>query len=107
MLGRKFHLPISSFLKSATSHRGSFITVKNRSNSKEFSRLGIIISSKYDKRAVYRNKLKRRLFQSFSDFFPYQNNPGQDILVIINSKIKSDSEENIVNEFIKIIKFYS
>lgn len=107
MLGRKFHLPISSFPKSATTYRGSFITVKNQPNLKEFSRLGVIISSKYDKRAVYRNNLKRKFFQSFSNFFLYQNNPGRDILVIVNSKIKSDSQKNIINEFIKILNSYS
>lgn len=46
------------------------------------SQASIVISAKHEKRAVYRNKLRRRLYGIFHEYFKTDNSPNQYILYI-------------------------
>ena len=83
MLSRRYKLPVAKFTRQpAHSRSGQYLFLKKHPNNLEFSRFGVIISTRFDKRAVYRNQLKRLIF----DFFQSNLNKislGYDYLVII------------------------
>jgi ribonuclease P protein component len=46
------------------------------------NKASVVISSKHEKRAVYRNKLRRRLYVLFSDYFKGASDQNQYILYV-------------------------
>ncbi|OGZ02659.1 MAG: hypothetical protein A2430_00615 [Candidatus Liptonbacteria bacterium RIFOXYC1_FULL_36_8] len=107
MLKKRHKLPIYLFLslKSALKViKGAFLTVKIKENNLLISRFGVVISSRFDKRAVHRNYLKRKFF----DFFRLNLNKlekGFDLLIYLSPSVKSDfSEEKILEELSSLLK---
>ena len=89
MLRKKFKLSVQTFGRAPVkTERGLLFSVKIKPNSLKFSRFNIIISSKYDKRAVYRNKLKRQIFE-WLRLHLNSFKPGLDVLIILSKSASS------------------
>lgn len=86
MLAKKFRLPIQNWAKGKNkkfvSQKGNFFIAKIKDNDLNFSRLGLVISTRINKSAVKRNLLKRTIFNfvRLNKFFGVY---GKDILLII------------------------
>ena len=93
MLKKKYKLPIKSFPKQGpkTILRNDFLSIKKLNNNIGINRFGVIISSKYDKRAVYRNEIRRFIYKNLESVY---NNlmPTADYLFIINTNSQKESE---------------
>jgi ribonuclease P protein component len=63
----------------------------------------VVISSKYEKRAVYRNKLRRRLYSLFGVIFKNPNKPKQYVLYISKQAPILDFEI-LKDKFYELIK---
>jgi ribonuclease P protein component len=85
MLPKKFRLPIQQWMKKRgrkiITKKSNFFIVKFMSNGLGYSRFGIIISSKIQKKAVERNRLKREIF-NFIRLNNFHLRPGKDFLVV-------------------------
>jgi len=106
MISRRHRLPgyqIPLVLNSSFSCLSPFLVIKHLPSSTPFTRIGIIISSKIVKKAVDRNKLKRRLKAALS---PYLNNirPSKDILIIARHPIKNLSFSQLQKNLPALLK---
>jgi len=77
------------------------LMMKFLSNQEEFSRFGIVVSSKVAKQAVIRNKIKRRIGEVI------RNNqakipPGYDFVVISSPRAKQCKNQDIVDNLRKL-----
>ncbi len=83
--------------------RSSFFVLGARKNNLESNRFGVIISKKTVKKAVLRNKIKRKIRA-----IVYQNeftiSPTYDIAIILNKKIINKSFNKIEKELIIAFK---
>ncbi len=61
MLKKINRLPKTADLRGGREFSSIFFRLKTSKNSEEFSRFGFVISKKIDKRAVIRNKIKRKM----------------------------------------------
>ena len=88
MLAKKFRLPIQTVLrkKPLFARKDEYFNVKIFANQLAFSRFGAVISRKIDKRAVYRNRLKRLIFNLIRLEKIYLR-PGYDVLIYVSPKI--------------------
>ena len=96
MLAKKFRLNIAEFIKKRPTFvkKGPFFAVKTIPNELSYSRFGIVISKKIDKRAVGRNKL-RRFFNENIRERKLPATPGYDVLIVIYPEIKQFSQEDV------------
>lgn len=84
MLAKKYRAPIHRFpKKSDTVFRGRFVVVKSSPNNLPHSRAGVLVSRGAARRAVDRNRIKRRALDSID--MGGRRGAGEDYLVIINS----------------------
>jgi len=78
-----------------------YIELKENKRAKEFTRLGIVVSKKVDKRAVYRNLIKRRLRESFRNIiqtFPSETWNHKDFVIIARKFASTASYETLYND---------
>jgi ribonuclease P protein component len=85
------HRPTMILLIKATPKKYTQVTFKRRAG--EFVRLGLTVTKKIDKRAVKRNKIKRRLREAFRKINPdlLHNHTDYQIIAkkcIVDSKLK-------------------
>ncbi len=88
MISKQHKLPsglISDVLKNGKFIYNHFFLIKYRLNTCGRSRIAVIVSTKIDKRAVIRNKLKRRILGLFSDIIN-KISISLDIVVIVKKK---------------------
>lgn len=78
------HQEFKFFFKQSKKKTSEFFTVLYKANHQENARLGLIISKKFIKRSVDRNRLKRVIRESFR--LHRQSLKGLDILVLIRSE---------------------
>ena len=71
-------------------------------NNQSYSRWGIIVSLKVDKKAVVRNKIKRRLRAILRENIDFLV-PGWDVIVIIKDQIKELDYPQIKNIFLEVL----
>lgn len=104
MLKKSYKLPIQEFIKKKPSifGRSTFFIAKKLSNNLSYSRFGVVISKKVDKRAVARNKIKRDIFKYISSENLYKKK-GTDILIIVYPAIKNIDKNILENELKKIL----
>lgn len=106
MLKKRQKLSVEAFKKESfiKTVKGKLLSLKIKDNNKDFSRFNLIISLKYDKRAAYRNRFKRALFEwirSNLEAFP----SGKDILILLSPLAKSDLKiESFLNDLKEISK---
>jgi ribonuclease P protein component len=79
--------------KGARVFTSPFLTISYFENNQETSRFAFIISKKVDKRAVVRNRLKRKVSKYLEDNL-LKIKPGFDIIIILKPSILT-SEENL------------
>ncbi|PIR04997.1 MAG: hypothetical protein COV57_01425 [Candidatus Liptonbacteria bacterium CG11_big_fil_rev_8_21_14_0_20_35_14] len=103
MLKKKYKLSLKSFPKEGvkTIIRNDFLSIKKHFNNKNFNRFGVIISSKYDKRAVYRNNIRRFIYKNLESVYNDLIS-GHDFLFIINTT--SQNATALKQTVIKFIK---
>lgn len=83
--------------KKGSSSNGSLLFVKYLKNNLSFSRFGIVISKKVSKKAVERNKIKRRAREAARTL--YEKAPkGYDIVINIKRDAKEASFQDISKE---------
>lgn len=100
MLAKKFRLQIHHWLKEknkVVTRKSDFFIVKNSENNLPYSRFGVVISSKVDKSAVKRNKIKRAIFD-FIRLNKLHESGKKDTLIIISPKIARLKNEEIKKE---------
>ncbi len=101
MLAKKFKLPLQnhrpSWKNNAIARKGEFFIAKITPNDLDFSRFGIIISSRAVKSAVKRNQLKR-IFFNFVRLNKLERVLGKDFLFIALKKNKEPTKSQIENE---------
>jgi ribonuclease P protein component len=85
MLAKKFKLPIQKGLKENQKVfnflKGKYFNLKNSKNNLDYSRFGVIVSSKIIKKAFLRNRLKRIVFEMIRNKKLYLIS-GEDVLII-------------------------
>jgi ribonuclease P protein component len=97
MIAKRFKTPIAAFSRNArVGFQNDYFVVKFVKNHIAHNRVGVVISKKYSKSAVVRNRAKRRIFDFFridTDFLKKEcKNQGFDLLIIVNpSMINLDS----------------
>lgn len=95
MLAKKFKLPIQKInFKNSEIVRDDYFLIKIISNNLNFSRFGVVVSSKVFKKAILRNKIKRIIFNSII-INNFHLSPGNDILIIVSLKAVSLTKEKI------------
>ena len=81
-----------------------FLIVKSVPNDLAYPRFGMIISTKVSKRAVDRNKIRRRIREIFHLHFN-EIKPGVDILAIAKSSMLKLTYKETESEVLKGLKY--
>lgn len=92
--------------KSGKGFREGFLYFKIKKNSLNSSRFGFIVSKKFSKKAVERNKIKRRLREIIKKELPKIKKPI-DVVIIINPGLENNFEklEQAINKLLeKVIR---
>jgi ribonuclease P protein component len=93
VLNKKNRLPIKGRLKTIKTVVSPLFVVKVATNQTQQARFAIIISKEVDKRAVFRNSLKRKLSEALTKTI-VNIIPGHDFLIIVKKEaVKKQSEE--------------
>ena len=100
MLSKKYHLSkkndFKRVFKEGKYYRQSFLDLKITENNFEISRFGFIVSLKISKKAVVRNKIRRRLSEIIRLKLP-QVKTGFDMVILtqpgINGKSYKETED--------------
>lgn len=107
MLSKKFRLPIQGWLKDKKkkvfTQKTDFFAVKFSRNNLDFSRFGVVISSRVSKSAVRRNAIKRAIF-NFIKQKKYFETPGNDVLFIVYSQANNLKKNELEQELEKVFK---
>lgn len=72
--------------KTGQTHHAGIMSVKAMPNHREGSRLAVVVSTKISKKAVVRNRIRRRIMALIREMWP-QVAPGYDIIVIVRQDI--------------------
>lgn len=98
MLAKKYKLSSAAFPSPSHPSRSSrYLAVSISPNSLTFSRFGVIVGLKYDKRSTTRHHLKRAIFKIIRQSGLWQT-PGRDVVIIIKKGATSSDFSNITNE---------
>ena len=107
MLAKRYKLNIGEFIKKRPTFvkKGPFFAVKIVKNDLPYSRFGVVVGKKVDKRATERNKIKRMFYEVIRKR-ALQNISGQDVMIAIYPEIKQFPQEDIIKivegfEFVK------
>ena len=103
MLAKYYKLNIAEFIKKRPSFvkKGPFFAVKIAANGLSYSRFGVVVGKKVDKRATERNKIKRMFYEAIR-VRNLQSIAGNDVLIIVYPEINQFARE----EVIKLVKEY-
>lgn len=96
--------------KKGKSWKEAFLLLKILPNKLKISRFGFIIGKKYSKKAVLRNKIKRRLREVVREELP-KIKEGLDGVIIVLSEANKEKEsfeelKKIINKLFKKAKIY-
>ncbi|MDD4930785.1 MAG: ribonuclease P protein component [Candidatus Colwellbacteria bacterium] len=87
--------------------RGSFFAIKRRDNGLSHSRIGVVLSKRYSKKATARNKLKREIFNFFAsnkDFLEDKSRAYDILIVILTTEANiKDNKEAFTKELNNVI----
>jgi ribonuclease P protein component len=82
--------------------KGSFLLIKYKKNESGASKFGFVISAKVAKKAVERNKIRRILSETVRS--KISGFDGYDIIVFATGKIISARKEDVVKDFVEVLK---
>lgn len=77
----------------------SFISLKALKNDLEYSRFGVIVGSKISKKAVERNKIKRRIENSIKE-----TKKNIDIVIMVKPEILKKTYKEIKEQLLSLIE---
>lgn len=103
MLAKPLRLPATIRLVSPKSVYSPYFTLKIAKNGLEISRFGFIVGKKIDKRAVIRNRLRRR-FRAGIEAKLDQIKPGYDLLFLLKKEALEQSTEALWKEAENVLK---
>jgi ribonuclease P protein component len=91
--------------KQGKNFKQGFLYFKIKKNKLDSSRFGFIVSKKFSKKAVERNKIKRRLREIMKKELPKIKKPI-DLIVIVNPGAENDFQklEEMINKLFKEAK---
>ncbi|MBI2013164.1 MAG: ribonuclease P protein component [Candidatus Colwellbacteria bacterium] len=111
MLAKRFRLPVNTFpARARILYRGRFLTLKTSLNHLSYNRIGFIVTKKSAPKATQRNRLRRKVFDSFGRSTLFSVKTGtllrpagsaghMDLLVLLKPiKLDADGEENFLKE---------
>ncbi|MCD6528051.1 ribonuclease P protein component [bacterium] len=90
-------------LKKGMYYSGLCMSIKLKRNNLNISRFGIVIGSKISKKAVVRNKIKRRISEVIRLNLP-QLKKGFDVIVLTKPEIVDKKYQEIENILISLFK---
>ncbi len=103
MLPKEYRLPSSTMrdvLRSGRRSGESFVSLTVKKNNTPLSRFGFIVSTKVDKRATTRNRLKRLLRESVHHLLA-ELPKGWDVVVSTRSKPHEDMNQSDVEKILR------
>lgn len=103
MFAKQFRLPSRAFSQNTFSQVTPFFILRFTPNNIDHNRYGFVVSKKIDKRAIVRNKTKRKI-RSVIESLHKNLHQGYDMLFIIKKPLRKDSkmlEEVLKNVFHK------
>ena len=107
MLPRKYKLKkdndFKKVFKQGKNYQGDFIKIKVLKNDLEFSRFGLIVGLKISKKAIERNRIRRRL-EEIVRLKLKQIKPGFDIVVLVNQEITEKNYQAIEKTSINLFR---
>jgi len=90
--------------KRGKGYREDSLLLRVISNNLQFSRFGFIISQKVSKKAVVRNKIKRRLRAIIRESLPKIKKGIDGVIIIVGSGIENNSFKEIKEKVGRLIK---
>lgn len=106
-LSRKYRLGskenFSQVLKEGRKIDSLSFYIKTKKNNLRFSRFGIVVSSFISKKAVVRNKIRRRLSEAIRKNI-YNKSNGYNVIFIVKGKILEKNYKEIEREVKEIFK---
>lgn len=79
------------------------LAIKSKKNDLEFNRFGIIISLKVSKKAVIRNKIRRRIREILKNNI-VKNKENRDFVIIVSKNIIDKDFQEIKENILKILE---
>lgn len=106
MLAKRFKLNIAEFIEKRPTFikKGPFFAVKTSSNGLSYSRFGVVIGKKIDKRATERNKIRRMFYRVIRERNLVMI-PGQDVMIQVYPEIKKISQKEILDSLKEFVFF--
>jgi ribonuclease P protein component len=87
--------------KNGIRQKGFFLSLRARKNDLEFSRFGTIVSKKVSKKAVERNKIRRRIFEITRKDLLNRIKKGWDVLFVVSAGIKEKKGKELQEILLK------
>lgn len=105
MLSKKYRLNIGDFLgpgapRAKFIERGRYFTVKGYAATPSYSRFGVVLSIKIDKRATRRNFLKRLAFRALQE--GRNKLPPADYLFFVQPSAAQASKSDLVEDLMRL-----
>lgn len=97
MFARKLRLPPNIKFSQSKYYSSQFFTFKIVLNNVIFNRYGFIVSKNISKKAVVRNRLKRKL-RSYVEKFSHKLKNGFDMLFVVKKKFLKKDEKQLLND---------
>ena len=101
MLAKKFRLKskeVSGILEKGITKKTKFFIVRLQSSEEESNKFGTVISRKFHKQAVKRNKVKRRIHEAIRNNLEKLDNQTTVEIVLIPKKICLDKDYHEIKE---------
>ena len=84
---------------------GEFVLVRARANRKAANRYGVVVSKKVSKRAVARNRIKRRILAIVRTELPVVNGlTGIDIIIVVRPNALTSSHNALQQDIIRTVQ---
>lgn len=103
MLKKENRLPLKNKLISRVAISTEHFIIKIAENNTKSIRSAVIIGKKIDKRAVYRNKMRRQVYESLKDLMG-KTSPGVDALFIMKKSILGKTRQALFSEIESVFK---
>ncbi|MBI2035366.1 MAG: ribonuclease P protein component [Candidatus Liptonbacteria bacterium] len=105
MLAKKYRLPIQYFYKKPGKVvRNNFFVIKIMGSALNFSRFGVVVGNKINKKAPKRNSLKRKVYE-FIRIAGKGLEPGKDVIITILPAVNDLTKKDLQKEASNILKF--
>jgi ribonuclease P protein component len=103
MFKRQYRLPAQVRLPHSRIISSPYFTVKIAKNDLPYNRYGFVVGKVIDKRAVYRNTLKRR-FRAYVEELHEKLEVGYDVLFLLRKSAIEKTTQELADEIDKILR---